>query len=112
MNFSQEVVQEFQLSAMNFDLSTGITAVGSVNIVTRSGSNDFHGKRLLLLPGPQHGRLSGFEAQTPSIQIPSSRAQSGFWVGGPIFKDKLFFFFNLENQNQASALLSNPIWRV
>jgi len=43
MNFSQEVVQEFQLSSMNFDLSTGITAVGSVNIVTRSGGNDFHG---------------------------------------------------------------------
>src|SRR5581483_4810925 len=43
MNFSQEVVQEFQLSAVNFDLSTGITAVGAVNVVTRSGSNDFHG---------------------------------------------------------------------
>src|SRR5262249_1022005 len=42
-NFSQEVVQEFQLSSTNFDLSTGITAFGSVNIVTRGGSNDFHG---------------------------------------------------------------------
>jgi hypothetical protein len=36
MNFSQEVVQEFQLSSSNFDLSTGITSVGSVNIVTAS----------------------------------------------------------------------------
>ena len=40
MNFSQEVVQEFQLSSSNFDLSTGITSVGAVNIVTRSGGND------------------------------------------------------------------------
>src|SRR3989449_3566514 len=43
MNFSQEVIQEFQLSAANFDLSTGITSVGAVNIVTRSGGNQFKG---------------------------------------------------------------------
>src|SRR5262249_39486738 len=42
-NFSQEVIQEFQISSVNFDLSTGISAVGAVNIVTRSGGNDFHG---------------------------------------------------------------------
>src|SRR5262249_22740331 len=42
-NFSQEMVQEFQLSSTNFDLSTGITAFGAINIVSRSGSNDFHG---------------------------------------------------------------------
>ena len=35
MNFSQEVVKEFQLSAANFDLSTGITSVGAINVVTR-----------------------------------------------------------------------------
>src|SRR5207248_5610115 len=34
MNFSQEVVQEFQISSANFDLSTGITSVGAVNIVS------------------------------------------------------------------------------
>src|SRR5262245_2995221 len=43
-NFSQEVVQEFQLSSTNFDLSTGITAFGAINIVTRGGSTDFHGR--------------------------------------------------------------------
>ncbi len=43
MNFSQEIVQEFQLSTVNYDNATGITAAGSVNIVTRSGGNDFHG---------------------------------------------------------------------
>ena len=39
MNFSQEVVQEFQLSSANFDLSTGITSVGAINVVTRSGNH-------------------------------------------------------------------------
>src|SRR5438552_14609323 len=42
-NFSQEVVQEFQLSSVNFDLSTGLTAFGAVNVVTRGGGNGFHG---------------------------------------------------------------------
>ena len=42
-NFSQEIVQEFQLGISNFDLSTGASATGSVNIISKSGSNDFHG---------------------------------------------------------------------
>ena len=58
MNFSQEVVQEFQLSAANFDLSTGITSVGAINVVTRSGSNEFPWQRLLLLPRSQYVRVS------------------------------------------------------
>ena len=42
-NFSQESVQEFQISTFNYDLSTSVTAVGSVNIVSRSGTNSLHG---------------------------------------------------------------------
>ena len=42
-NFSQETVQEFQISTFNFDPSTSVTGVGSVNVVSRSGTNDFHG---------------------------------------------------------------------
>jgi outer membrane receptor protein involved in Fe transport len=43
MNFSQEMVQEFQVSEVNFDLATPIAAGGAINMVTRSGTNDFHG---------------------------------------------------------------------
>ena len=43
MNISQDVVQEFQLSSVNFDLATPISIGGAVNVVTRSGSNEFHG---------------------------------------------------------------------
>src|SRR5690242_17673548 len=42
-NFSQEEVQEFQISTANFDLSTGIAGFGAINVVTRSGSNEFRG---------------------------------------------------------------------
>ena len=43
MGFSQEGVQEFQTWTVNFDLSTGITYAGAINVVTRSGGNDLHG---------------------------------------------------------------------
>src|SRR4029077_9867799 len=43
MSFSQEEVQEFQVSTVNFDLSTGMTASGSINVATRSGGNQWHG---------------------------------------------------------------------
>src|SRR6266508_453600 len=42
-NISTDAVQEFQLSRANFDLSTSLTTSGAINIVTRSGSNEFHG---------------------------------------------------------------------
>jgi hypothetical protein len=42
-NVSQEAVQEFQIATVNFDASTSMTTNGAINIVTRSGSNDFRG---------------------------------------------------------------------
>ena len=43
MGLSQEVVQEFQVSTVNLDLTTGLTHGGAINVVSRSGSNDVHG---------------------------------------------------------------------
>jgi hypothetical protein len=43
MNFSTETVQEFQTSTVNFDISTPVAAGGAINVVTRSGSNTWHG---------------------------------------------------------------------
>lgn len=108
MNFSQEVVQEFQLSAVNFDLSTNITAVGAVNIVTRSGSNDFHGSGYYYFRDHNMAAYPGL-ARNPFDPNPFfARRNPGFWFGGPIIKDKLFFFFNYEYQNQASAVSVQP----
>src|SRR5213080_3208191 len=47
MGFSQEAVEEFQVSTANFDLSTGATASGAVNVATRSGTNQLHGSGFL-----------------------------------------------------------------
>lgn len=102
-NFSVETVQEFQISSFNFDLSTGVTSVGAVNIVTRTGSNDFHGT------GFTFYRDNNMAAYPALNRVPNNpdpffrRLQMGFALGGPIVKDKLVFFTNLERLNQSST---------
>src|ERR1700691_1935382 len=115
-NFSQEVVQEFQLSSTNFDLSTGIGAGGAINVVTRSGGNDFHGSAFFFY---RDHNMSAFPTLAHEPGEPSSpyfgRKQGGFWFGGPIKKDKLFFFTSLEHIDQTalfSAFPSDPAFQA
>jgi len=114
-NFSQEVVQEFQLSSTNLDLSNAIGAGGAVNIVTRGGTNDFHGEVFFF---DRDHDFSAYPYLQRDPNEPASpffaRRQSGFHVGGPIKKDKLFFFSSLEHTNQVgvySEFPSDPIFQ-
>ena len=108
-NFSQEIVQEFQLGISNFDLSTGASSTGSVNIISRSGSNEFHGNAYGYFRDSAFAAFSGLArldaangvpASAQAEEIPFDRQQFGGTVGGPIKKDKLFFFTNYEYNNQ------------
>ncbi|MGD0364934.1 MAG: carboxypeptidase regulatory-like domain-containing protein [Bryobacteraceae bacterium] len=114
-NFSQEVVQEFQLSSTNLDLSNAIGAGGAINIVTRGGTNDFHGEVFFF---DRDHDFSAYPYLQRDPNEPASpffaRRQSGFHVGGPIKKDKLFFFSSLEHTNQVgvySAVPSDPLFQ-
>ncbi len=107
MNFSQEVVQEFQLSEVNFDLSTDITSVGSINIVTRSGGNDFHGSGYFFFRDHNMAAYPGLQRTAPADPF-FARRNPGFWLGGPIKKEKAFFFFNYEYMNQLQAVTVQP----
>jgi len=87
MGFSQEAVQEFQISAVNFDLSTGITDAGAVNVVTRSGGNDLHGTAFYFF---RDHKLAAYPAldRDPANPDPFfQRRQWGFALGGPIRLD-------------------------
>src|SRR5580704_12735235 len=103
MNFSQEVVQEFQVSSVNFDLSTDITSVGSVNVVTRTGSNDFHGAGYFYFRDHNMAAYPSLVRNPVDLNPFFARRNPGFWVGGPVVKDKLFFFFNYEYMNQVQS---------
>jgi hypothetical protein len=108
MNFSQEVVQEFQLSSTNFDLSTGITSVGGVNIVTRTGSNEFHGSGYFFFRDHNMAAYPGLSRDPLSPDPFFARRNPGVWVGGPIIKDRLNFFTNYEYTNQTSIVTYQP----
>src|SRR5215475_8633035 len=108
MNFSQEVVQEFQLSSANYDLSTGITSVGSVNVVSRSGGNQFHGSGYYFFRDHNMAAYPGL-AHNPFSPDPFfARRNPGVSVGGPIIKDRLFFFTNYEYMNQTQVFTVQP----
>ncbi len=108
MNFSQEVVQEFQVSSVNFDLSTDITSVGSVNVVTRTGGNQLHGSAYFFFRDHNMAGYPGLVRNPFSLHPFFARRNPGFWLGGPVVKDKLFFFFNYEYMNQVQVYTVQP----
>jgi len=100
MNIPASALQEFQLSQSSLDLSNELTSSGSVNVVTRSGTNDFHGQAFGLF------RDSSMAAALPhpaGTSAPFQRSQFGGNFGGPIKKDKLFFFIDAERTKQELA---------
>jgi hypothetical protein len=107
-NFSQEVVQEFQISSTNFDLSTGITAFGAINIVTRGGGNEYHGAGYFYFRDHNMGAYPSLVRTAITNDPFFARRQSGFWAGGPIKKDRVFFFGNFEYTNQFGVYVVQP----
>jgi hypothetical protein len=107
MGFSQEVVQEFQVSAANFDLSTGTTDAGAINVVTRSGSNDFHGSAFYFFRDHTISAYPGLARNTANPDPFFQRRQFGLAAGGPVRHDRVFFFANWERNEQRGVVDSN-----
>ena len=86
-----ESVKEYQVLLAPFDVRQGNFAGALINAVTKSGTNEFHGSLIGVT------RNQGFTRSQPYI-TKYEQSQYGFSVGGPIIKDKIFFFFNPEWQ--------------
>jgi hypothetical protein len=90
---SQEAVQEFQIITNSYAAEYGRASGGVVNIITRSGTNAFHGDVFGFL------RDRNLQAVNPFSTVPNpayTRVQAGVAFGGPIKKDKTFFYFAYE----------------
>jgi len=99
-NVGMSSIQEFNISRSTLDLSTELTSAGAVNVTTRSGTNDIHGQAFYNFRGRDAGTASFPGAQVGYYQ----RNNFGGRVGGPIIKDKLFFFIDGERMKQDGLL--------
>lgn len=98
---SQDSVKEFQVNTSNYSAEYGRSAGGAVNTVTKSGTNNLHGT------GYYFNRNSAIGATNPSTTLngvpfkpQDVRQQFGATIGGPIVKDKIFYFFNYDQQKR------------
>src|SRR5208283_4509235 len=107
-------IQEFSLAQSTLDLSNDLTSSGAVNVTTKSGTNTFHGEAYgtyrdssvgaAALPSPVNPVTANpVTGEGPAIPSPYQRNQEGASFGGPIIKDKLFFFADGERTLQHLA---------
>jgi hypothetical protein len=99
-NVSQGSIGDFQLNRSTQDVSGDVTSTGQVLVSTNSGTNRLHGQAFYNF---QDYRAL-FANTAAGIQTPFQRNQFGGSVGGPILKDKLFFFANAERIKQESPV--------
>jgi len=113
--FSNEVIQEFRVSSNSYSAELGRAGGAVFNVVTKSGSNDWHGTAFYYL------RDRDFDAQQPfaGCNPPDRRQQFGGTLGGPIRKDRVFFYAGFDEQlltvpsimqfaNGASSVVPQP----
>jgi hypothetical protein len=108
LQVSQDAVQEFQISTVNFDLSTSMTTDGAINIVTRSGGNRFHGGGFYFYRDHNLSAYPGLQRDSSDPDPFFQRKQFGYQVSGPIRKDRFFFFTDYERNDQRGVLSIQP----
>jgi hypothetical protein len=100
--FSQEAILEFQVLTDSYSAEFGKASGGVVNIVTKSGTNEFHGNAFFYFRDKSLNAKSYFEKYDiygnpiNAEKAPYNQKQEGATLGGPIKKDKTFFFLSFE----------------
>ena len=108
-NFSPDGVQEFAVRTSNEDADTGWTTAGSVVITTKRGTNDWHGDAAFLRPpGRAECALPHRESGAANPKQPFSRQNYVGTIGGPVAKDKVWFFTSFENVHEDASIAYSP----
>lgn len=103
--YSLDSIQEFQVSASNYSAELGQAAGGIVNAVTKSGTNSIHGDLFYYLRYPTLNALDPIQKATGNYTQPVHQQQQfGGSVGGPIIKDKLFYFLTYDGSRKVNPI--------
>jgi len=106
-SISEASIQEYQVNTSNYSAEYGRSAGGVINAITKSGSNQFHGEAFWYFRDSDFSAINPFAVQTvllngvntvTHINPEDKQHQFGGTLGGPIIKDKLFFFFSADQQ--------------
>jgi len=114
----EDTVQEFQQLQLNMSAQYGTSAGSINNLVTKSGTNSFHGSAWEYVRNDDFDANPYFLNQVGQPRLPLHFNQFGGTIGGPIIKDKLFFFGSyqgdrfLTSGTPATITLESPQWRA
>ncbi len=100
---SAEAVEEFKVQQTNFSAEYGFSGASVVNMITRSGGNSFHGSAYDFIRNQMTDANDWFSNAAGQPIPPVHRNNYGGTIGGPIIKNKMFFFFDWDGTHQSSA---------
>jgi hypothetical protein len=102
LQISEDAVSEYRVNSALYDTEYGTQAGGQIDVVTKSGTNNFHGTVFGYLRNSIFdGRnFNDYDANGNPVRLPFRMGQFGMTLGGPIQKDKTFFFISYEGLRQ------------
>src|SRR5436305_7466725 len=103
--YSDDAIAEYQIVTQQFDITQGRSTGIQVRAITKSGTNELHGS------GYGFFRSDALNGEDPVAHrvIPYSDKQLGGTIGGPIKRDKLFFFGSYEHESELTTAISTPV---
>jgi hypothetical protein len=109
---NQDSVQEISVLSNTYSAEDGRGSGAQVKVVTKGGSNDLHGTGFFKYQDPNWNAYNkyGGPNDAPPVRVNNNYRQFGGSIGGPIKKDKLFFFFSYEGARQHGLDVSSPTW--
>ena len=100
---ASEAIQEFQVMANSYSAEFGRSASGAINILTKSGGNQVHGSSFYFRRDDAFEKPNYFSVEVPPFKI----EQYGATVGGPLKRNKLFYFGSWERRNNSRSVQVN-----
>lgn len=110
--FSQEAVAEFQVNTNGFAAELGRAGGGVINVVTKSGTNDVHGSAFWFLRQRFLNANTFINNSRGIVRQPYDFDQFGGTLGGPVIKNKLFFFTAFDGQRNSSPVAPTPALNI